>query len=123
MKAIKIIIILAVIGGAGYYVVNNYLLPTQAKWLHGTWWYADKAGNVIQGKDKDGMVFYPDGTVELVYGNGKPYLNCVYTTVVENEVRVECEVRGKTTELAFAIENNGAKLANLEDKDGGGYIR
>lgn len=123
MKAIKVLIFLAVIGVTGYFAFNKYFLPTQATWLHGNWWYSDAQGNIVEGQDKDGMVFHPNGAVDLVYGSGKAWANCVYTTLVDREVRVKCEIRGKPQELIFIIRNDRTRLASVDDKEGGGYVR
>jgi len=123
MKVIRTLVVLTVLGGAGYYVAKNYLLPTKETWLHGTWWLADAQGKIIEGKGKDGMVFHPNGTIDLVRGSGEPYFSCVYTTVVKGQVHVECVVRGEKKELVFQIENNRSRLARLNNDDGAGYIR
>jgi hypothetical protein len=123
MKLIKFVIFMAVIVGAGYYGVTNYLLPGSATWVHGTWWYANSSGEIITGKDKDGMVFKPNGTVDLVDGSRKPYLSCVYTDVVEGEIGVECKVRGEVKEFVFQVRDNRSKLASTEDPDHGFYVK
>lgn len=123
MKIIKFMVILAIVGGAGYYGVKKYLLPADASWVHGTWWYANSSGQIITGSDKDGMLFRPDGTVDLVDGSRSRYLSCVYTDLVDREIRVKCEVRGKAKELVFLIKDNHSKLANVDDPDDGYYVK
>lgn len=123
MKVRKWLIIPAIFGSLGYYTINNYVFAADTSWLHGTWWYADAKGNIIEGKDKDGMLFQPNGTVDLIYGSGKPYLHCAYTAQVADEVQVKCEVRGKSKEMTFRVNKEHSKIANVDDKDGGGYVR
>lgn len=98
-------------------------LGAETSWIHGTWWYADAGGNVLEGDDKDGMVFRSDGTVDLVDQSGTPYLNCVYSNGVPWELSVKCLVRGEVRELLFRIGKDRDKLANTRDTDGGAYVR
>lgn len=123
MKALKNIIILAAILLGGYYIALKYLLPVDEQWLHGTWSYANSNGQIVTGKNKDGMHFHANGTVDLIDGKSKPYLHCVYTALVDKEVRMQCTVRGKQREMIFIIGQNKNSLANIDDPDKGAYIK
>ena len=92
-------------------------------WLYGTWWYADSTGRVVEGEDKDGMRFAPDGIVNLIYGSGNAYLSCQYSVVTDAQLNVDCIVRGKKRRLKFVIDTSRNLLANIEDTDNGFYTR
>ena len=92
-------------------------------WLHGTGWYADSAGRIVEGEDKDGMHFEAGGTVYLIYGSGKPYLRCRYATVTAAQLNLDCTVRGEPRRLKFVIDPSRTQLANVEDTDNGFYTR
>jgi hypothetical protein len=123
MRLMKSVAVLAVVCGVGYYGITKYFLPGDAYWVHGTWWYADSSGRIVTGKDKDGMVFGPDGSVDLVDGSRNRYLGCVYTDLVDREIRVKCEMKGKTRELIFLINDDNTQLANVDDPDSGFYVK
>ena len=92
-------------------------------WIHGTWWYADSSGRVIEGEDKDGMRFAQEGTVDLIYGSGNAYLTCKYALVTEAQLDLDCIVNGKKRRLRFVIDPSHRQLANVEDTDNGFYRR
>ncbi|MDJ0711672.1 MAG: hypothetical protein QNJ14_14875 [Woeseiaceae bacterium] len=92
-------------------------------WIYGTWWYADSSGRIVEGKDKDGMRFASDGTVDLIYGSGKTYLTCRYAVVTDAQLNVDCIVRGEERRLKFVIDSDQQRLAAVEDKDNGFYRR
>ena len=123
MRLTKVLVILGIVLGSGYFLVTRFLLPTQETWVHGTWWYADSAGKVIEGPDKDGMLFHPNGTVDLIHGSRAAYLHCVYTAVVTGEINMKCKVRGQNREMIFVIGPDKKSLASVEDYDGGAYIK
>ena len=98
-------------------------LRADDSWIHGIWWYADADGLVFEGDDKDGMVFKPDGSVDLVDEFRRPYLNCVYSNGIPWELSVKCVVRGEVKELTFRVGDDRDKLSAMADPDGGGYVR
>ena len=110
-------------------VAVAFLLPLTAvhaenDWLHdGTWWYADSAGQIVEGDQKDGMVFRRDGTVDLVYGNGKVWLNCGYTFRTEIQINLNCIVRGEARKVMLVVSEDRTRIANVEDVDDGFYRR
>lgn len=95
------------------------IAQTAGDWIIGTWWYADASGEIVEGDDKDGMVFSSDGSVKLVDGTGEPYLTCRYVT--GTDVRVNCEIRGQLRLMTFRIDGARSRLANVEDEDEGYY--
>lgn len=99
MKKIIIISAIAILG----YLAFLQLSPHNETWLHGKWLFA--------GGKFDYMTFYPDGTVEMS-NDKRIYARCVYASVVDNEVDIECKVRGKVHELKFEASNNGTTLTN-----------
>lgn len=93
-------------------------------WLYGdTWWYAHSDGQILEGKDKDGMVFKSNGNVYLVNELGKAYLTCSYSDRVAGQIRIRCIVRGEPRELGFIINADKTRLAGIEDTDHGFYTR
>ena len=92
-------------------------------WVYGTWWYAHADGSFMEGEDRDGMVFKPDGTVDLVDENAKPWLTCRYAFRTAIQINLECQFRGKFRELRFLINENRTQIANVEDTDNGFYKR
>jgi len=92
-------------------------------WVYGTWWYAHASGDLMEGDDKDGMVFKPDGTVDLVDENAKPWLTCTYEFRTAIQINLDCLVRGKSRQLKFLINEDRSRIANVEDTDNGFYRR
>jgi len=92
-------------------------------WLHGTWWYATADGDILEGKDKDGMVLKPDGTVDLVNESGQPYLRCTYIYSSNKVLRVDCIVSGQRRALRFLVDATRTRLSGVEDPDKGFYTR
>jgi len=92
-------------------------------WILGAWWYAHSNGEIMEGDDKDGMVFKADGTVDLVDENAKPWLNCTYSFPTAIQINLDCLVRGKPRQLKFLINEDRTQIANVEDTDNGSYRR
>ena len=102
MKKIILLVILASIG-YGFY---SYIMPTNELWVHGKWKYNDPENNKI-----DYLVFHPNGVVDLENEKGK-YFSCVYV-ILNQELNMECNIKGKKKEMIFNIFNNNK---SLEDK-------
>ena len=94
-----------------------------SRWLLGTWWYANSAGQIIEGKDKDGMLFRSDGTVDLIDESANPYLNCTFTDRFPGKIRIDCIVRNEPRALIFVIAADRTRLARVGDVDKGFYRR
>ena len=92
-------------------------------WLYGTWWYAHADGQILEGEDRDGMVFKPDGTVDLVDENAKPWLSCTYSFRTAIQINLDCLVRGKPRQVKFLLNEDRTRIANVEDTDNGFYRR
>lgn len=92
-------------------------------WLYGTWWYASADGQYLEGDDKDGMVFKPDGTVDLVDENAKPWLTCSYHFRTAIQINLDCVWRERPRQLRFLINEDRTQIANVEDTDNGFYRR
>lgn len=112
---IGILLTLLLIAGAGAAADDG--------WIYGTWWYAHADGQYLEGPDKDGMVFRRDGTVDLVDENAKPWLTCTWELRTAVQVNLDCQVRGKSRQLRFLINEDRSQIANVEDTDNGFYRR
>ena len=104
MKKLFIVLVLA---GVGYFAFLK-LSPHDEDWLHGEWKY--------QGAEEDYMTFYENGSVEMRDAE-RIYARCVYAAVFDNEVGVECKVKGKVHELKYSVSSDGKTLTNREHAD------
>lgn len=103
---------------------KTHAADADQSWLIGdTWWYAHSDGQILEGEDKDGMVFKSNGNVDLVNEVGKAYLTCSYTDRVPGQIRITCIVRGELRRLGFIINADKTHLAGIEDTDHGFYTR
>ena len=93
------------------------------QWLYGTWWYAHADGQFLEGEDRDGMVFKRDGTVDLVDENARTWLTCTWELRTAIQINLDCQVRGKSRQMRFLINEDRSQIANVEDTDNGFYRR
>lgn len=92
-------------------------------WVYGTWWYAHANGQILEGDDKDGMIFRRDGTVDLIDENAKTWLTCHYRFQTAIQINLDCTVRGESRQLRFLVNADRSRLAGVEDTDNGFYRR
>ena len=117
---LRIVVLIGVLAGA---CSTSNTAAADIEWLYGTWWYANSDGQLLEGEDKDGMVFKRDGTVDLIDENAKPWLTCTYVFRTAIQINLDCLYRGKSRQLRFLINEDRTRIANVEDTDNGFYRR
>lgn len=116
IKSMVVIAGICVIGGIGGYALLR-MLPPKPDWLYGRWWY-----DAPPSEPQDSLLFMPKGRVDFLSENGKLVHRCRYTTLVENQVTVRCNEKGKVRNIVLRYrENNGTR--DLSDKNGKIYFK
>lgn len=116
IKSLLIVATVCVIGGIGGYFLLSFL-PPKPDWVYGHWWY-DAPENVAQ----DSLWFKPNGKVEFLSDEEKVVRRCRYTTLIENQVNIQCKDKIKPRNIVLRFRNtNGVR--DLSDKTGKIYFK